>query len=1030
MSKQDRDELLKRIAQLEDEKKLLEQLCEESAQRFSQQQRIIDTVLQSIPNPLMIIDVEQYTVVGANPAANCEVNSRLKTCFNICHHRDEPCGLGGENCPVDMVKQSGEPVVVEHEHYTSQGERREAEIHVFPIKDDQGRVVQVIQYCLDITASKTARLEAEQARAFLMEVINAAPSTIYVKDQDGRYLLVNREMAKLFGMTSEVMTGMTDASFANLSNNSLEQAEKFRADDLEVIQSKQPKFVAEESFTRPDGVVRHFQTYKIPIMLDQNPDCVLGISTDITEHKQAQVEATEGQRRFKGLFDNLNSSVLIYEAVDEGRNFVIRDINQAGLEVSNKSLDQIVDKLVSDVYPGLEASGLVDLFRKVWLSGEPMRQPLFKYEDDRLTLWVASYIYKLPSGEIVAIFDDLTERKLAEDQQRSDYVFLQTLIDTISSPIFYKDAKGIYTGCNAAFEQYIGLTREKIVGSTVYDIAPRELAEVYQRADDNLLKAGGSQQYEAQVRYADGTLHDVIFNKAVFKRAEGEPDGIIGVIIDITERKLAEERLRQGEKRFRELAEMLPQIVFELDTEGRLTFVNQQMYQFTDLTPEQVERGFNGLELVVPDDIELATRILSDLLSGGHMAPQEFEIRGRNGRPLPVLAYATAVEHNGQITGLRCILLDIRDSKRQQQRLAESEERFRTLFEMAPDAYYISELDGTLIDGNLAAEKLIGYPREQLIGSNFLELGLLASEDIPCAAELLYKNNQGLGTGPDELTLKSGDGRRLTVEIHTRPAKIGERTLVLGLARDITARKLIEQQMQQQQKMESIGTLASGVAHEINNPLHVIVNYSELIAERKCVDPERTAEYARIVVQECDRAARIVQGLMRFARQQPEEITPTPIAELVEQTACLFRGMLKNDQIDLELDVPDGLPLVPCRTQQIQQALLGLVNNARDSLNAKYGDQTEVKRVSVSVRPLERDGASWVRIAVRDNGEGVDPSLSERIFEPFFTSRDRSSSSGLGLAVGYNIMQDHGGELSFDSEPGVYAEFRLDLKAQ
>jgi signal transduction histidine kinase len=283
-----------------------------------------------------------------------------------------------------------------------------------------------------------------------------------------------------------------------------------------------------------------------------------------------------------------------------------------------------------------------------------------------------------------------------------------------------------------------------------------------------------------------------------------------------------------------------------------------------------------------------------------------------------------------------------------------------------------------------------------------------------------------------------------------------------------------EAQLRQQQKLEAIGTLASGVAHEINNPISGIMNYAQLIADT--VEPgSQTAQYAGEIVHETERVATIVRNLLQFARQEKQAHSPARLADIVEQTLSLLRAVLRRDQIALTVDVPDDLPPLKCRSQQIQQVLMNLLTNARDALNAKYPGYDPGKTIHITARevsnicdlqlpicdlksqgtgpsianrksqigndpevpapqsqianPKSQIPTRWLRLTVADQGIGIPPEIQGRIFDPFFTTKPRDKGTGLGLAVSHGIVQDHHGVLHFETEVGQGTQFHVDLPA-
>jgi PAS domain S-box-containing protein len=366
---------------------------------------------------------------------------------------------------------------------------------------------------------------------------------------------------------------------------------------------------------------------------------------------------------------------------------------------------------------------------------------------------------------------------------------------------------------------------------------------------------------------------------------------------------------------------------------------------------------------------------------------------------------------------------DMADTLAQNQgTLKESEDRFRRLFEYAPEAYYLSDFEGSFIDGNKKAEELLGYTRKELIGKNFLELNLMPEEDLPKALELLAQNLDGKPTGPDEFRLIKKDGGQVTVEINTIPIMIGDENIVLGIARDITERRQAaealresEEKLARSKKMESLGLLAGGVAHDLNNVLSGIVSYPELLLLD--LPPDSKLRNPIETIQESGkRAVDIVQDLLTVARGVAMPRQPLNINDLIET----YRHSPEFDQIKrhypdvgIKTDLAADLMNISGSPVHIGKALMNLVSNAVESIKGSG-------RVTLSTtnryldRPLRGydDVAvgEYVVLSVSDDGLGISPDDLKRIFEPFYTKKVMGrSGTGLGLAVVWNILMDHKG---------------------
>jgi len=241
-------------------------------------------------------------------------------------------------------------------------------------------------------------------------------------------------------------------------------------------------------------------------------------------------------------------------------------------------------------------------------------------------------------------------------------------------------------------------------------------------------------------------------------------------------------------------------------------------------------------------------------------------------------------------------------------------------------------------------------------------------------------------------------------------------------------RKEVESQLRQVQKLESIGTLASGAAHEINNPLTGIINYAQLIHDR--IDDDTLRKFATGIVEEGNRVAKIVTGLLSFSKQEDERRSPAFLSDIIDATLSLIGSLLRKDQITLIVNIAPDMPWLNCRSQQIEQVLINLLMNARDALNDRYPKFDEDKILKVTADAFSREDTPWIRTVVEDHGRGIPADIVERIFDPFFSTKPREQGTGLGLSISYGLVREHHGHLLVESEPNAYTRFTMELPVE
>ncbi len=258
---------------------------------------------------------------------------------------------------------------------------------------------------------------------------------------------------------------------------------------------------------------------------------------------------------------------------------------------------------------------------------------------------------------------DITKEKTSQIELSKQNLFLETLLDTIHNPIFYKDNNGIYTSCNKSFEDFIGFPKDKIIGCTVHDISPSELSKIYHNRDMELIENGGTQNYESVVKLADGTLRHVIFNKTAFVQQDKTVGGIVGIIVDITKHKQIEKALMISEARFREMADTLPLLIYEADQKGNVTYFNKIGSQITGYDQRDYEKGLNLLQMFPPEEKHRALTNSLRTLSGQVLGAHEFNLLRKDGSIIPVIISTVPIFSEGRIVGRRGVVTDISQIK-------------------------------------------------------------------------------------------------------------------------------------------------------------------------------------------------------------------------------------------------------------------------------------------------------------------------------------------------------------------------------
>lgn len=520
-----------------------------------------------------------------------------------------------------------------------------------------------------------------------------------------------------------------------------------------------------------------------------------------------------------------------------------------------------------------------------------------------------------------------------------------------------------------------------------------------------------------------------------------DTDGsIVGSVVtgrDITESKRVEEELRKHTSLLKVAGRVARFGGWSVDlTDGRVLW-SDEVAAIHETPPGFSPSVTEGINFYTPESRERISTAFGACARDGTRYDEELEIITAKGKRLWVRAVGEAIRHDsGKIVEVRGAFQDITERKRVEADLVHTR---NTLLE----AQRIAQLGSFEY---IAATRTTVWSEEQCriygldpAGPSPAYDDMLARCIHPADAPLVHatftKAMESLAVYELEHRIVRPDGSVRWVYNRAQPYVDAQGKLVryVGATLDITARKRLEEQqsamdaqMRQQQKLESIGTLASGVAHEINNPITGILNYAQLMQDRL---PEGSplTEFTGEIMRETQRVATIVRNLLTFARNEKQHHSPARIADIIEAVLSLVRSVIRRDQIALHVTAPTDLPPLKCRSQQIQQVIMNLVTNARDALNERYPGYDPDKVLKLDASLLERAGRRWIRVTVEDHGTGIPPGVRDRIFDPFFTTKEREKGTGLGLSISHGIVKEHHGEWTVESEPGRFTRMHVEL---
>lgn len=642
----------------------------------------------------------------------------------------------------------------------------------------------------------------------------------------------------------------------------------------------------------------------------------------------------------------------------------------------------------------------------------------------------------MPDGGFVSTYSDITEQVEIRRQADESRLLLEAVMDAAPAMILVKDCEFRYRIINREFLQYWKLKREEVLDKTCRDLLPKALYQSVETFDRQVIETGEPVPFHEISHGNETSGFRTLWSTTVPLIDErGKITHLVTVDLDISERKRVEQERQRWLQLLQDAIESVPNAFSVYDASQRLVICNAAFASLYGASAEALV-GRTAAELYarvlplmqtvnghLPEQPERAPHIADETWSSGR-SPVEVQLK--DGRWLLVNRHPTA--EGGNVF----VRTDITYLKQMEQALRESEQRFRSIFETVEDAIITAESDGRVIEFNPAAEKIFGYCRSEPVGRAIAELivpSYLRNRHIAGFAGVERSGESTFIGRSHELEGMRSNGEIFPIELTVIAIKRKGQRLFAAFIRDITERKRIEAELarhrealHQSEKLSALGTLLAGVAHELNNPLSVVVGRAMMLEEQF-----RGSEIAKSMAKvraAAERCARIVKTFLAMARQQQSARVTVQISKIIAASLDMVGYKLRESEISVTLDIPTGIPDLKGDPDQLVQVFTNLFINAQQALTTI----SPPRQLTITARFYQSE--AMLSVQVRDNGSGIAPDILPRIFEPFFTTKPVGEGTGIGLSVSHAIIQSHGGALSVDlpADGGTLFEIRLPVE--
>ncbi len=765
----------------------------------------------------------------------------------------------------------------------------------------------------------------------------------------------------------------------------------------------------------------------------------------VTDRRKTEEALRESERRFKLITEKMTDIVWIAD-MNLRTVYVTPSVQTVlGYTQEERMRQSVMEQLTPDSLSlGLEA-----------MAGELALEERGHGDSNRTATLVLEYLHKdgstrwmetLMSGirddrgvltGLHGVSRDVTDHKRAVEALRRSEEYFRAITENASDILFITDERGVIRYVTPSVERIVGWRPDELLGTSAYDLfVPEDLPRALEDYAKALQTRGVAIPNSFRIRDRSGAERilegvgiNLLHNPAIA--------GFVMNVRDVTDQRRAEEALRATEERFRLITENMRDTVWLMDMNLKLTWTSPSVERMQGYTAEELL----GLPLelqVTPESLQKAFGLIEKNLIPERIANPRDEITAsvdlelcrKDGSTFWAETVITMIrDGKGAPAGFLGISRDTTERRTMEAALRESEEKHRLLFESAGEGIMIIQDEVTRL-ANPAISQILGYPIETITLRPFG--GFIHPEDHDTVVDRHRRRMRGeaVETGYP-FRIVTADGREKWLEIHSQRIIWEEAPASLSFVKDITERRQMTERLARVEKMEALGTLAGGVAHDLNNVLGVLVGYSELLAE-KLPEGSQMRRHADNILQSGIKGAAIIQDLLTLARRGVAVSEVVDLNGIVEDylRSPEYENLTSHHgNVIVRPDLAEGLLNIKGSPVHLGKTVMNLVSNAMEAISDKgiVTIRTENRYLDNPVRGYDemREG-DYVVLAVTDTGRGIAPRDIGKIFEPFYTRKVMGrSGTGLGLAVVWGTVKDHNGHIDVQSEEGVGTTFTL-----
>jgi PAS domain S-box-containing protein len=1015
------------------------------------------------------------------------------------------------------------------------------EIRAAQILNNEGKLKGFRGLSRDITEQIRAGKALQESEEKYRSVVENANEGIFVI-QDGQFKYANDRLVNFSKYTREELRQLlSDDPLKNIIHP--DDLEKIRQNYIKRISGEKVPNQYEVKWLDKGGVAR-WASINVTSFTWEDKPATLGFVTDITERRQIEGALASSEEKYRTVLDDMEE---FYYEMDPSGNFTF--VNEAAEQVFGYPIKEMIGMNYKVYTPPGHASQRIEVFSEVFGNGIPRySQPLEHVKKDGSHVIVETSILPMRNdkGEIVGLRGvgrDISARIKAEEELQKRALLLDSAYDSIIA--YGLDGNIVYANESACNSR--GYTRDEILQMNVRQLVPDAgLPKLEERL--TIIGQQGELIFEGLHIKKDGTLFPIEAYTRLID-VEGKKT-IIAVYRDVTSRTLAEQALKESESKFRDLADMLPLVIYEADMQGNFTYINNHGMKSLGYTSDEMLRKFPVFNVLDTNSVSSARANLANVIAGQETEPREYLLVRKDGSKFEGVVYSSRIVRRDKVEGFRGVMVDVSSLRKAEQAIRESEEKYRSVVENAGEAIYIAQGDHIIfcnertleiteysyeemvsipftdyihpddmsfvkenylarVNGSYSPDyytfritsksgkgKIIGLratrilwegqpatlnfstdvteiikaetalkdseERYRLLADNSMDIIVTTSMDLEItyispsvrymigrtADDILQQYREGrlspetLGLSDDdadcavkdiralvqdpsrtqvfELEFKHRDGFTSWAEVKMSIMrdKTGQAAGVLGVIRDVTQQRKMTERLIRSDRLASLGEMAAGLAHEVNNPLTAVMGFAYLVLQNPNTPPEVKNDINSIY-NEGKRAADVIKNFLIFARGRKPDKQAVFINDIIESTLRLRHSQMTKANITVLLNLAEDLPAINGDVSQLQQVFLNII------LNAEHFMYQTNKKGTLAITTLREDGR--IKICITDDGPGIPQEKIDRVFDPFYTTKQVGEGTGLGLSICHGIISEHGGNIYAESRQGEGATFIIEL---